>query len=65
MFKGLFGNSLHGASCDAGSAINASTFITYGLIICHFEGINGAHINACAAADAGIFINLYCHGVSP
>jgi hypothetical protein len=65
MLMGLFGNGLHGTSSDAGSAINASTFITFSLSIYHAEGINRAHINACATADAGFFINLYCHGVSP
>jgi hypothetical protein len=62
---GLFGNGLHGASSDAGSAIDASAFITLGLSIYHIKCGYGANVNASAAANAGFFINLNCHGVSP
>jgi len=64
-FCGLFGNGLHRASCNAGSAIDASTYITFSLSIYHAESTDWAYINACATADAGFFINLNCHGVSP
>jgi len=61
----LFADCRNWASGDAGAAIYASIRITNSFVIFHRKRAYGTYIHAGAAAYAGIFVDLYCHGKTP
>lgn len=58
------GDSTHGASASAGTAVQASTSVDHVVIITLRDSAHGAGVSAGTAADAGIVDNV-CHSNTP
>ena len=59
--KKLQADGFAGATADAGTAFDASTFINHSFVVRDGDGTNGAAVNASTATGAGIFINFSGH----